>query len=83
MNVAKWSAEYLQANGRLPVAVSELPNASDSGDSVASPLRDAWGHPLLLSQMGKGFEVRAPGADGVLNSGDDITHRVDDPHEVK
>ena len=81
-NIAKWTADFLRANRRLPANVSELVHSSTPDDPKEDPLNDGWGHALVLSPLGKGFEVRSYGVDGVPNTSDDLIHRVDDPATV-
>ena len=79
MNIAKWTADFLRKNGRLPDRTSELPLPSPRSEAKDNPLNDAWGHPILLVRVGSGYELRSIGADGTLGTADDIVYRVDDP----
>ena len=83
LNIAKWTADFLRAKGRLPASVSELTLPEASSDPKENPMNDAWGRRILLSPHGQGFEVRSYGADGQPNTADDLVHRVDNPAAIQ
>ncbi len=83
LNIAKWTADFLRANGHLPASTQELALPEPPADPKENPLNDGWGLPITLLPVGRGFELRSSGADHVSGTADDIVHRVDDPATVK
>jgi len=84
VNLSKWIADYLREKRHLPISTREvLPASAGGGDSADNPLNDAWGHPIMLTSYGRGFELRSSGPDGAPNTSDDIVQRVPDPSSVR
>src|SRR3954464_7199397 len=79
LNIAKWTADFVRSNGRLPSGTKELHLPLPPNDPKENPLNDAWGKPIELSRAGKGFELHSVGPDGVPGTADDLLYRVTDP----
>lgn len=82
LNLAKWISDFRRASGHLPQSTQQLPLPTPSTNPTENPLNDGWGHPIILEPVGKGFELRSFGPDGIRGTQDDIVHRVDDPAMV-
>jgi len=83
LNIAKWTADFLRANGHLPASTQELPLPEPPADPKENPLNDGWGLPITFLPVGRGFELRSNGPDRVPGTPDDIVHRVVDPATVQ
>ena len=83
LNLAKRIADFWKGNGRLPTDIGELRVVSVVTDPMENPLNDGWGRPISFKLLGRGFELRSNGSDGVPSTRDDLLHRVDDPSAVQ
>lgn len=75
------AGEYKQAHGHYPATLSELV-AADA--QIAGWVNDGWGREIvyrIVPVEAGSIELRSAGADGVMNTQDDIVATVLESHE--
>ena len=83
LNIAKWTGDFVQRNGKMPDSLAMLRPIAEVGDPKEEVLNDAWGRPMQLQTFGEGFQVWSAGADGRASTSDDIVHQVGSFADVK
>ena len=65
---------YRMKTGRVPRNLEDLTNGINDDEPLlkAGALNDAWGIPFEYKAEGKKYVVRSAGADGVMNTEDDL-----------
>ena len=83
LNLAKRVSDFHLAHGRLPSDTHELPSITVFDSPADDPRNDAWGRPILITAIGRGFELRSNGADGEQGTDDDVVFRARDVDSVE
>jgi general secretion pathway protein G len=82
MSAMKVSIELFKIRmSRLPESLEELrdgPNDEDGKERWIAPIiteipTDGWDNPIVYTRTGSSYQLRSAGADGELDSKDDIT----------
>lgn len=67
---------YRTMTGKLPKSLEELTVGINDEEPLleASALNDAWGNPFEFKLEGKKYKILSAGADGVMNTEDDLSN---------